>query len=198
MAKTNSKAYYAELNKHLLGFKNNKIMFTSSRLYFQPCTLADTDLLLQHWVEPMVRRYLFDDRVTDRDTVEGFLEVSSALFQSKGYGLWMLKGKTDGEFKGVCGLWDGEVVSPDLLYSICPSVWGCGLATESARRVLQYAFEELKLPYVMSSVDVANVASIRVLEKIRMQLSEEKLVNGNPIRCYLLNAADYQHETDAI
>lgn len=167
-------------------------MFTSLRLNFRPCAIADTYLLLQHWTEPMVRRYLFDDRITDRETVAGFVELSSALFQSKGYGLWMLSGKTDGEFKGVCGLWDGQLVSPDLLYSISPSVWGCGLATESARRVLQYAFEELKLPYVMSTVDVPNLASIRVLEKMGMKLSEEKLVDGNPTRCYLLTAEEYK------
>jgi RimJ/RimL family protein N-acetyltransferase len=167
-------------------------MLSSSRLNFRPCTDADIDLLLQHWTEPMVRRYLFDDRITDRETVAGFVELSSTLFQNKGYGLWILTGKADGEFKGVCGLWDGEVVSPDLLYSISTSVWGQGLATESARRVLAYAFEQLKLPYVMSTVDLPNTASIRVLEKIEMKLHEERSLNGNPIRCYSLTAEDYQ------
>ncbi|PSB05124.1 GNAT family N-acetyltransferase [Merismopedia glauca] len=167
-------------------------MLSSSRLAFRPCTDADIDLLLQHWTEPMVRRYLFDDRIIDRETVAGFIELSSTLFQNKGYGLWVLTNKANGEFQGVCGLWDGEVVSPDLLYSISTSAWGQGLATESARCVLEYAFEQLKLPYVMSTVDLPNTASIRVLEKNGMKLHEERSLNGNPIRCYSLNAEDYK------
>jgi [ribosomal protein S5]-alanine N-acetyltransferase len=172
--------------------KKYRVMLSSSRLNFRPCTDADIDLLLQHWTEPMVRRYLFDDRITDRETVAGFMELNSTLFQNKGYGLWFLTSKANGEFQGVCGLWDGEVVSPDLLYSISPSVWRQGLATEAARRVLAYAFAELKLPYVMSSVDLPNQASVRVLEKIGMKPDKERSLNGKPIPCYLLTAEDYQ------
>jgi hypothetical protein len=59
-------------------------MLSSSRLNFRPCTDADVDLLLEHWTEAMVRRYLFDDRITDRETVARFMELNSALFQNRG------------------------------------------------------------------------------------------------------------------
>ena len=132
-----------------------------------------------------MRRYLFDDRVIDRATVEGFIAASSASFQRSGYGLWVLTDKADGGFCGVCGLCE-TVMEPDLLFSIEPSYWGRGLATEGAGRVLRYAFDVLRLEGVMATVDKPNTESVRVLEKLGMSLTQERLINGNPILCYSL------------
>ena len=40
--------------------------------------------------------------------------------------------------------------------------------------------------------DGVNVASIRVLEKLGMAMTGEKLINGNPILYYLLSRADFK------
>lgn len=102
----------------------------SLRLELRPCTDADIDMLLRHWTEPVVRRYLFDDRITDRETVAGFVELSQATFEKYSYGLWVLSG-TDQQFQGVCGFCD-PLEKCDFLISIAPPYWGQGLATESA------------------------------------------------------------------
>jgi RimJ/RimL family protein N-acetyltransferase len=47
--------------------------------------------------------------------------------------------------------------------------WGRGYATEVARRVVGYAFEELKLNRVYAHHMVRNPASGRVLEKVGMR-----------------------------
>jgi RimJ/RimL family protein N-acetyltransferase len=43
---------------------------------------------------------------------------------------------------------------------------GKGYATELAGEVLQHAVDALGLDYVIATVDIPNVASIRVLEKL--------------------------------
>jgi len=138
----------------------------------------------------MVRRYLFDDRIINREIVEQFIAASSASFQRYGYGLWVLIG-TDGEFQGVCGLCESALEKRDLLFSIAPPYWGRGLATESARCVLQYVFDKLGLQQVMATIDKPNTESVRVLEKLGMSLLEERLINGNPILYYSLTSEDY-------
>lgn len=165
------------------------LVLQSSRLELQPCTGADIDLLLKHWTEPLVRRYLFDGRIIEREIVAGFVASSAASFQRSGYGLWVISG-TDGEFKGVCGLCDA-VEKRDLVFSIAPPYWGRGLATEGARCVLQYAFDTLGLQQIMSTVDKPNTESVRVLEKLGMSLLEEQLIDGNPILYYCLAAGEY-------
>lgn len=158
----------------------------SLRLNLRPCTKADVDMLLQHWTEPQVRRYLFDDRIIDHKIVEGFVAASSSSFQENNYGLWILTDKTDNQFKGVCGLYDEDETlrKPDLIFSIATLYWGQGLASESARCVLEYAFDTLSLEQIMATVDKPNTQSIKVLEKLGMSLVEERLINGNPILYY--------------
>lgn len=162
----------------------------SLRLELRPCTGADVDLLLKHWTEPLVRRYLFDGRIIEREIVAGFVASSSASFQRYGYGLWVLSG-TDGEFNGVCGLCDA-LEKRDLVFSIAPPYWGRGLATESTRCVLQYAFDTLGLQQIMATVDKPNTESVRVLEKLGMSLLEERLIDRNPILYYSLASGHYR------
>jgi RimJ/RimL family protein N-acetyltransferase len=50
---------------------------------------------------------------------------------------------------------------------------------------------------VVATVDKPNVASIRVLEKLRMSMTGEKLINGNPILYYSLSRADFKYVDEA-
>jgi RimJ/RimL family protein N-acetyltransferase len=54
--------------------------------------------------------------------------------------------------------------------------WSQGLATEAAKSILQYGFEQLKLSHLICLMDPANIASQKVAEKIGMTL--EKKVDG--------------------
>ena len=57
-----------------------------------------------------------------------------------------------------------------LRYSIARPCWNRGLITEAVTAVVEWGFEELGLQKVYSRVDVANIASWRVMEKIGMTL----------------------------
>jgi ribosomal-protein-alanine N-acetyltransferase len=57
-----------------------------------------------------------------------------------------------------------------LGYSIARAVWGRGLATEAARRIIDTAFDGCPtVACVRAMVDARNVASLRVLEKLAMR-----------------------------
>lgn len=160
----------------------------SFSLILQPCTEAHIDLLHAHWLEPEVRRYLWDGRLIERETVREVVASSLESSQRYGYGLWVLLSKPEGGFRGVCGLREGPPAGPELLYSVSAKHWGAGIATESARTVLRYAFEALSLACVTATVDKPNVASLRVLEKLGFYVVEEKPVQGNWIVSYEISA----------
>jgi RimJ/RimL family protein N-acetyltransferase len=159
----------------------------TSRLTLRPCAEADMVVLHYHWMEPEVRHYLWDGRLINQETVLEFVNSSLESSRKHGYGLWILLTKPEGTFCGVCGLRDGEVEGPDLLYSIAPKYWSSGFATESAGCVLQYGFAELGLRNIVATVDKPNVASIRVLEKLGLHLTGEKLIQRNPILYYTVS-----------
>jgi len=163
-----------------------KVLHTS-RLTLRPCDEADIELLHRHWTEPDVRRYLWDGRTVSKETVREFVHASLESSRKRDYGLWILLSKPEGAFRGVCGLRDGELAWPELLYSVTPKHWGRGLVTEGACCVLRQAFEELGLRGVVATVDKPNVASIRVLEKLGLYVTDEKLIHGNPILYYAVS-----------
>lgn len=152
-----------------------------------PCSKADVDVLLNHWTNPLIRRYLFDDQIIDQTAVMDFILASQATFEELQFGLWMLTDKSTGEFRGVCGCTEKDG-TPDLVFSIEPEYWGKGLAQESANRALTYLSNTIGLQKIIATVDKPNTNSIRVLEKLGMRLQEEKLVEGNLILCYTLIA----------
>lgn len=58
--------------------------------------------------------------------------------------------------------------SIDIGWRLLPEFWGKGFATEGAQKCLQYAFETLKLPEVVSVAPNINTPSIEVMKKIKM------------------------------
>lgn len=107
--------------------------------------------------------------------------------------------KRTGHIVGWCGIGPLEFdeSETELYFVISREHWGQGLATESARALLGYAFAEVGLPRIVAVVDPANRGSVRVIEKLGMK--RERLVQGLPEahrhyeghRLYALEASDY-------
>jgi RimJ/RimL family protein N-acetyltransferase len=64
---------------------------------------------------------------------------------------------------------DVENRSGEISYIINPVYWGKGYATETAKQLLEFGFNILKLHRIYATCDPRNVASSRVLEKIGMK-----------------------------
>lgn len=62
-----------------------------------------------------------------------------------------------------------------LGYVLHRQYWDRGYATEAARRMLRFGFEDLKLHRIWASVDPDNTASVHVLEKLGMRREAQHL-----------------------
>jgi RimJ/RimL family protein N-acetyltransferase len=76
---------------------------------------------------------------------------------------------------GVAGVDWGEPDAPELGYWFGVDYWGRGFATEAARAVIDYAFEEYNVDRMVSGARVVNPASRNVLEKCGFQWSGVEL-----------------------
>lgn len=56
----------------------------------------------------------------------------------------------------------------EIGYILKTEFWGKGYATEIAKGLIEFGFNELKLNAVFATVDTGNYSSIRVLEKVGM------------------------------
>ncbi len=150
----------------------------TARLWFRPVTRGDVDPLHRLWTEPRVRKYLWDDQIIPREQAGEVVNRSVELFDHTGLGLWAVLPPGDETLIGFCGYWYfRDPPELELLYGMAPAHWGKGLATEAARAMLRYGFEELGFRRVVGSTDVQNVASVRVLEKAGIQFAKRARVN---------------------
>ena len=85
-----------------------------------------------------------------------------------------------------------EADTPELGYWLGVDHWGCGFATEAARAVIDFTFEEFDTALIRSGARVANPASRNVLEKCGFQWHGvelhrfESLGSSSPVDCFRL------------
>jgi ribosomal-protein-alanine N-acetyltransferase len=146
----------------------------TERLVLEPVTALDLTALVVHWTQPDVRRFLFDGTVLSADEIRTVIAESRRDFTASGYGFWIIRELSGGgALAGTVGLRQLEELGPEIVYSLAPSVWGKGYATEAARAVVDYALGTLGVPEVLAEVDNGNVASAAVIERLGLTPFDE-------------------------
>ena len=94
---------------------------------------------------------------------------------------------------GVAGVDWSEPDAPELGYWFGVAHWGQGFATEAARAVIDYTFEEFDVDQMISGARVVNPKSRNVLEKCGFQWSGVQLHrflalgSSTPVDCFRLS-----------
>ena len=92
-----------------------------------------------------------------------------------------------------------NVKSRELGYSLAKDCWGRGYMTEAAKRLIKYAFEELRLDILMIQTGEGNIRSQRVIEKCGFTYEGTlrrayKMYDGaiREVRCYSMLSEEYK------
>ena len=152
---------------------------TTERLVLRPLAAGDADALHALWTDEPVRRFLWDGRAIPFEETRAVVEESERLFRERRLGLWGIRERDDEGLLAVAGYWYFRTPpSLELLFAVAAPHWGRGIATEASRRVLDHGFRALGFEVVAASTEVANAASVRVLEKLGMRLRRRETVDG--------------------
>jgi len=121
-----------------------------------------------------VMRYITGGVPWTDERIQLFVNRQVELFSERGFCRWKLLTKPAGEMIGFCGVgaW-GDGLELEIGWWLARQYWGRGLATEAARAALHDAFERAGLARVISIARPANVASIRIMEKLGLKLECE-------------------------
>src|SRR5689334_10512258 len=139
----------------------------SERLRFREYTEADVPSLAEVFGDAYARQ--FYPAHSRRETLVSWVEWNRRSYVESGFGLWALELAESGRFAGDAGLTLQPVEGERLLevgYHIHPELRGRGLASEAARACLEWALEHTGHDLVCSIVHPANVASIKVAERV--------------------------------
>ena len=145
-------------------------------------------LLLRAWSEedilpfynmgqdPQVMEYF--PSLWSMELVRDFVERMKIQLVDKKYTLWAAEEKSSNQFIGFIGLnypaWEASFTPcVEIGWRLASPFWGKGYATEGAKAVLDYAFNELNLDQVVSFTVPDNIRSRRVMEKLGMERDVE-------------------------
>lgn len=161
----------------------------TERVLIRELESSDTPALSKILGDPSVMEFSSKGALTEADTAK-FIEGCRSSYKEQGYGQWALIEKQSGALIGFCGLSNatvdgGEVV--EVAYRLAQVQWGKGLASEAARKVLEYGIANCNIESIVGIVSLRHVASIRVLEKIGFQSFYETQYGGWDVRVYRLN-----------
>jgi ribosomal-protein-alanine N-acetyltransferase len=142
----------------------------TERLVLRAFEPEDAEALFELRTDPEVTRYTGEPPPRSLDEVRR--EISAYPdFERYGFGRWACVYKPDRRIIGFAGLkFLEEIGEVDLGYRFLPTYWGRGLATEAATASIDFGFRTLGLEYIIGLVMHENTASIRVLEKVGMEL----------------------------
>jgi RimJ/RimL family protein N-acetyltransferase len=126
-----------------------------------------------------------------------FIDRAEEKFERDGFGFWAIEGKATNEFMGFVGL---NIPNFDAAFMPCVEIgwrlgkkyWGNGYATEGARVVLNYAFNQAGLKEVLAWTNHGNKRSRKVMERIGMRhapnddFDHPSLPEGHSLRPHVL------------
>jgi ribosomal-protein-alanine N-acetyltransferase len=163
----------------------------TTRLRLRPLTAADRDALYSIYAEPEVSRNL----ITRPQSIEEFQQPFAQMLElSSTLGMWAIIHKGDRGLIGRCGFYpfsETPAGTPELAYLLSRTYWGIGLATEAARRCLDFVFSERPWPEVVATVRPSNSASARVLCKLGMERLQRIEIRGISADLYCVRRSSY-------
>lgn len=136
--------------------------------------------------EPMFRltgdadslKYMGDGKPLTAEKTRRWIAVSQENYAKLGYGALAVIDRASGQFAGIAGFIRSEDATPpdegEFIYALLPEYRGKGLATEIAAALVEYGFRRLGFKRVLATIDPANSASMRVVEKLGFVLHETK------------------------
>ena len=145
--------------------------------------------------DPRVSEYL--PTPLSRPESESFIARIRGHFEKQGFGLWAVEIPGVAPFVGFVGLSTPRFEAHftpaiEIGWRLAAEHWGRGYATEGARAVLAFGFDELRLEQIVSITVPANARSRRVMEKIGMtrdpadDFDHPLLPEGHPLRRHIL------------
>jgi [ribosomal protein S5]-alanine N-acetyltransferase len=142
----------------------------TARLLLREFVAADFEAVHAYSSDARVTRYLFFGPRDEESTAEYLEDLLASQREQPRIRFELAVEEADsGNLIGACDLSLIEAKVVDLGYMLSAEQWGKGYATEIATALVDAAFLELRADRVISTVDVNNNASIRVLEKIGMR-----------------------------
>jgi len=138
------------------------------RLALHEITAEHANELYELDADPRVMRYIGSGRASTRAQIDDVMRrLPRAYVLYPGLGTWRATRRDNGDFVGWFALkYIPGTAEVEVGYRLRYAEWGRGFATEGARELARYGFDDLGLSRIVGVTHPDNVASQQVLRNI--------------------------------
>jgi RimJ/RimL family protein N-acetyltransferase len=155
------------------------------RLVLRSFRTTDLDGYAEHLADPITTQFF--GGVIDRRAAYRALASGIGFWAMTGGGWWGIELRETGELVGSVGAFFRET-SPELEvgWTVYRRYWKQGIATESARAAIGFAFERHPIEHAIAHINPRNAASIRVSQNLGMRYEGEVDFYGETTGRYVI------------
>ncbi len=157
----------------------------TERLVIRPFLESDAHAYAAIAADPDVMKHTGEGLPQSFDSSKDYVLRCIRSYETRGYARYAVCLKAEnGLLIGFCGFMDdnGEL---EFGWRYGKPYWGRGYATEAAMAVLDYALQTPAIPRIVCLCESENIASIRVIEKLGMELVGQDTWKGKPLYRYM-------------
>jgi RimJ/RimL family protein N-acetyltransferase len=162
----------------------------TERLILREFAASDLDSHAATLSDPEVMRHLGGNPLAREDSWRR-LACGAGLWRLLGIGGWAVELKADSRMVGHCGFFDFQrdmqppiAGEPEMGWIFDRSVHGQGIAYEACARALLWADETLGAPSYPAIIDMGNIASMKLAEKLGFERQADGAYRDQPIAVY--------------
>ncbi|MFD1630716.1 GNAT family N-acetyltransferase [Pseudopedobacter beijingensis] len=175
-----------------------KKVIETERLILRELLPTDVEGIFELDSDPEVHQYLGNNPIKTREEAAEAIAFIRQQYTDLGIGRWAIIDKQTNEFIGWSGLklvtdeYNKHSNYYDLGYRLIKKYWGKGIATETAKAWLHYAFETLKVDAVYAMTDCGNAGSDKILKKVGLQLVESFVLDEIMHNWYTIDRESFE------
>jgi [ribosomal protein S5]-alanine N-acetyltransferase len=144
---------------------------TTDRLILREVVATDAPDVFVFRSDPEVQKY-------NSEPMQAVAEAADLITQlQQGYNeqrsiTWGITLRDENRVLGLCSIhqWDRYHKRAEIGYDLAQSHWGLGIGTDAVGAIMQFGFEQLQLHRIEAYTIIDNFASVRLLEKLGLQL----------------------------
>lgn len=141
----------------------------SARLSLRRWQLGDLDAFCALTADPAVMRWVGDGSTLSRAQTALWIDKANANIARWGFGTHAVHECASQRIIGWAGLIRSSHTQGDseaeIIYALAPTAWGQGYASELCQAIVSWAWAHSALEQILATLDPANLASQRVVEK---------------------------------
>lgn len=169
-----------------------EIIVETSRTIIREFTTNDIDSAYKIYSDIDVMKFIGDGKGFTIEQTKDFIEKMIVRYNQHGYSFWAVEDKINKNLIGHCGvMFDHRTGKNEIGYTIRKEFWRQGLALETSKSVVDYAFAKLQLNELVSFTKLINVPSQEMMKKLKMTLWKTYIKNNIDYVAYSVNREKY-------